>query len=160
MRIETHRLILRSLKMSDFEALMTIWGDATVMKFCGGTTSRESEEKSLLFYLNYEKENGFAPYAVLNQSTNELIGVCGFNPKGMNYDGELMYHFHTSVWGKGYASEAIEACLEYAWSELHFKRIYATVEKGNDASVKLLKKFGFQLCQSSDTEAAYLLEKI
>lgn len=101
MNLTTNRLMIRSLEFDDIDALMTIWGDPHVMTYCGGITSREREEQSLRFYLNYEKEHGFAPYAVLDASTSQLIGVCGFNPKGMNYDGELMYHFHSSVWGKG-----------------------------------------------------------
>jgi len=47
-------------------------------------------------------------------------------------------------WGKGYASEGTIGCVKYAFDVLKRQKIYATVEKENQASKKVLEKLGMK----------------
>ena len=141
--LRTERLILRTLVLDDIEPLMTIWGDADVMKYCGGAGSKQREFKALQYYINMQKDVGFAPYLVLIKGTDEVIGVCGFNPRNLEIDAELMYHFAKKYWGFGYASEAAKGCLNYAKDILNLKSIGASVDVNNHASKKILERLGF-----------------
>lgn len=141
---ETERLILRTLEVSDLDALMDIWGSDEVMKYCGGAGTREQELRSLQYYINMQKERGFSPYLVLHKDTLEVLGVCGFNPPHEEYDAELMYHFAKPHWGKGYAKEAAKGCLAFAKDTLGLRRICAFVDPKNTASKSILEKNGFR----------------
>lgn len=141
--VETDRLRLRTLEKEDLDALMTIWGNEEVMKYCGGAGNREREERALKFYMNLQKEKGYSPYAVTLKENRQLIGVCGFNPPYDHPYMELMYHFSKEYWGKGYATEAAKACIHYAKDFLQAAKIVGFIEIENSASENVLRKLGF-----------------
>jgi len=140
---ETERLLLRDLEENDIDALMFIWGDEEVMKYCGGSGSKEREESALAFYINLQKERGYSPYAVILKENSELIGVCGFTPPYDQEHMELIYHFAKKYWGKGYATEAARACVGLARGNLKSEKIVAFIDPNNEGSEKILKKLGF-----------------
>ncbi len=153
MIIETDRLAIRLLVLTDIDELMGIWGDKEVMHFCGGAGSREQELASLRYYINLQNEKGFSPYGVILKETGALIGVCGFNPPNNGFDAEFMYHFNKHYWGKGYAIEAATACIKHAPQVTSIKRLGASVDPQNRASVKVLEKLGFEFHQNLWCEA-------
>jgi ribosomal-protein-alanine N-acetyltransferase len=57
-----------------------------------------------------------------------LIGVSGFSSASEDYDAELMYHLSKDFWGKGYASEAVNATIDYTKTHLFFKCIEASID--------------------------------
>lgn len=158
--LETERLILRTLKLEDIDSVMSFWGDVEVMKYCGGAGTRERELRALQYYINMQKERGFAPYLTILKECGEIMGVCGFNPPNNGYDTELMYHLAKMYWGKGYATEAAKACVEYAKNHLKINRIGASIDPNNSASQKVLEKLGFHYagmkwCEDTNQDEAY-----
>jgi len=141
---ETHRLILRTLNESDLDALMSVWGDQEVMRYSGGAGTREREENALKFYITLYKENGYSPYAVIEKKNQGFLGVCGFNPPSENGEIELVYHFAKKHWGMGYATEAAEACIDYAKNHFLTDKIAAFIDPENIGSENVLKKLGFE----------------
>lgn len=158
--IETERLILRTLKMEDVDAVMDFWGDVEVMKYCGGAGTKERELKALEYYINMQKERNFSPYLAVLKDSGEIIGVCGFNPPNNGYDAELMYHLAKKFWGKGYATEAAKACMDYAKEQLKLKKIGASIDPKNNASRTVLGKLGFtyagmKWCEETNQDEPY-----
>jgi [ribosomal protein S5]-alanine N-acetyltransferase len=158
--LETESLVLRILKEDDIDSVLKFWGDSEVMKYCGGAGTRERELRALKYYINMYKEKGFSPYLVLLKENGECIGVCGFNPPNNGFDAELMYHFAKQHWGKGYATEAGKACIEYAKKHLKLIRIGASIDPKNEASKKVLEKIGFndigmKWCQDTSQDEPY-----
>ena len=51
-----------------------------------------------------------------------------------------------SRWGRGYGTEAMQLATAHAFLELGFEKILASVYSGNDASLRMLKKVGYQQC--------------
>lgn len=141
--LETKRLLLSTLKEENLDDLMTIWGDPEVMKYCGGAGTKERELRALRFYINLQAEKGYAPYLVQLKETNDVIGVCGFNPPNLDGIPELMYHFAKPYWGLGYATEAASACIDYGWNYLKLPKIAAAIYAENDASKHILSKLNF-----------------
>jgi [ribosomal protein S5]-alanine N-acetyltransferase len=158
--LETDRLILRTLKMEDIDDVMNFWGNVEVMKYCGGAGTRERELGALKYYINMQQEKGFSPYGVVLKESNEIIGVCGFNPPNNGYDTELMYHLSKNHWGKGYATEAAKACIEYAKNHLKISSIGASIDPENGASKHVLEKLGFNYigmkwCEATKQDEPY-----
>ena len=143
--LETNRLILRTLNIEDIDSVMNFWGDIEVMKYCGGAGTRERELRALQFYINLQKEKGFSPYIVAKKESGEVIGVCGFNPPNDGYDAELMYHLAKDYWGRGYATEAAQACIDYARQHTSINRLGASIDPENGASRNVLEKLGFKV---------------
>lgn len=75
------------------------------------------------------------------------MGYCGFryfenkNPQLINQI-EIGYIIDEPFWKKGYASEAIIACIQIGFEKYHFKRILATILPYNIASQKVAVKAG------------------
>ena len=144
--LETERLILRKWTLDDAPNLFEICADADVMKYLGTGKPYETVEQAndfLRWAENYQKENGFCRWAVLLKKDKEIIGSCGFaRPHGME-EIELGYLLAKKFWGKGFATEASLACLQYGFEQLKFKETIAITDLENVASQKVLEKIGF-----------------
>ncbi len=143
MIIETERLRLRPLRMSDIEAILTFWGDAEVMRYCGGPGDREREIRAVVYYQKLLEEKGHAPMAVVLKKSEQVIGACGFQSAWVEGRVELIYHFAKAHWGEGYATEAIRAVMERALLEPPAPAVVAAASLDNKASLHLLEKMGF-----------------
>jgi ribosomal-protein-alanine N-acetyltransferase len=54
------------------------------------------------------------------------------------------YALHPDYWGKGYATEAAQAIVNFGFKHLKMHRIWATCDVKNKASEKILKKCGMK----------------
>ena len=59
---------------------------------------------------------------------------------------------HRAYWGRGLATEAGKAFVEFGFGELKLSRIVATVQVGNDASVRVLTNLGFRCVRREEGE--------
>lgn len=76
-------------------------------------------------------------------SSGDLIGCCGLRPyRGGKY--EIGFHLRPQFWGKGYATEAATAVIDYAFSVLKAEALFAGHNPNNVASSKVLLKLGFR----------------
>ncbi|BAU29002.1 acetyltransferase (GNAT) family protein [Aneurinibacillus soli] len=80
------------------------------------------------------------------KETSELVGSCGYNNwiKEEGHRGEIGYDLGKEYWGQGIAAEVLEAMLDYGFTEMKLNRVEALVEPENIASIKMLKRIGFQ----------------
>ncbi|HEX9960992.1 MAG TPA: GNAT family N-acetyltransferase [Pyrinomonadaceae bacterium] len=144
--LETDRLILREWTLGDAPELFEICRDAEVMFYIGTGKPYETieeAEKFLRWAVEYQKANGFCRWAVVEKSSGKIVGSCGFAyPRGMP-EPELGYLFGRGFWGKGFATEAARACLNYGFGKLDFREIIAITDLENTASRRVLEKIGF-----------------
>jgi RimJ/RimL family protein N-acetyltransferase len=91
-------------------------------------------------------ERDFDLWPVLERGNDQLIGHCGIIDKevesGNEY--EIVYMLSKSAWGKGYATEAAAAILDYAYKQLGLRRIIALIRQGNTKSEKVAVKIGLR----------------
>lgn len=57
---------------------------------------------------------------------------------------ELGYWIVPEEHGNGYATEAADLCLEYAFDELGLHRVWARTHENNEPSIRVLEKLGFE----------------
>jgi ribosomal-protein-alanine N-acetyltransferase len=76
----------------------------------------------------------------------EAVGVVGLVPKDdiFRHSAELGYWIGAPFWGKGLATEAVNAVAGYAFDVLAIERLYAFVFDSNPASFRVLEKCGFE----------------
>ena len=143
----TSRLILRPFSRDDEDAAFRFFGDPDVMRFSlnGPHLSRKPTEDFILTNINRQRRCGFSIWAVVEQSSGMVIGMCGLAEFGHGVPGiELAYRLRRDRWGQGYASEAAEGAVAHAFTGLQLERLIGAVEPANLASVRVLEKSGFQ----------------
>jgi RimJ/RimL family protein N-acetyltransferase len=88
-------------------------------------------------------------YVITEHSTPEVvIGGIGLKPGTdvQSHTAEVGYWVAEEHWGKGYISEALSALTDYVFEGKHpggYKRLFAGVFSGNDASMRCLQKCGY-----------------
>jgi RimJ/RimL family protein N-acetyltransferase len=142
----TERLILRKFVESDEEAVVTLLKDADFMAHSPTAAMKQSQAESRFeLLLNAFKNHDIGKLAVIEESTNDLIGYCGI--ESFEYHNntavELGYRLKLSARGKGYAFEASEAILVFA-AELGYQNVLALTEPENTVSQHILFKLGFE----------------
>lgn len=91
------------------------------------------------------EDKTLSKFAIANEK--ELIGAIGIHPKqqaNYRFTVEIGYWLGEAHWGKGIASEAVRAIVQYAIQELSCQKIYAEVYEHNQASMRVLEKAGFE----------------
>lgn len=83
-------------------------------------------------------------WPVFDLVSDELIGCCGLRPyRECKYEYEIGFHLRPEFWEQGYAMEAANAVIYYAFSVLKAERLFAGHNPNNTASRKVLNKLGF-----------------
>ncbi len=144
--LQTERLVLRKIKVSDSASLFKIWSDPEVTKFMN--INRFTDERQAVDMIKLlerlSKENRAIRYTIIELESEQIIGSCGFNFLDFkNAKAEIGYDISKAFWGKGYAPEAILSLVDYAFDTLDFNRIEAKVEPENINSIKVLQKLNF-----------------
>lgn len=83
-------------------------------------------------------------WVMVEKETNQVVGLvvyCMFNE--YHQRGELAYAINSQWWGKGYATQACRAIIEFSFTQ-SLTRIAATVDPENLASERVLQKIGMQ----------------
>jgi len=156
--VSSERLLFRQHIPEDIDAYCAIEMDADVRRYAGGhPRSREDAERRFMGTLE-PIEGKLNMWATVLKETGQYIGRCGvyrhFNNDDTDVPGEgtLAFYIAKSYWNQGYATEAGCAFIEFGFKELGLKRIVAHVQAGNGASLRVLKKLGFEL---ESTEVAH-----
>lgn len=145
--IETHRLCMRSFREEDWQAVHAYSTDPEVVRYVPGALSSEEEtHAAICSWMNGQTDNPpHYNFAVTVPPADFVIGWCCIQISSSNPQiGELMYVFNRQFWGKGYASEAAQAIVNYGFSELKLHRIFATCRPENIGSWRILEKLGMQ----------------
>lgn len=139
--LETERLYLREFIGSDGYHFYHLNNDFEVVKYTGNEPFSSLEE-TMNFIINYSdyKRNGYGRWAVCLKKTNEFLGWCGLKYEEEKGETDLGYRFYKKYWGKGYATEAAKACVNYGFSVLKVKKIVGRAYVENKASIEVLKK--------------------
>ncbi|KYG29538.1 GNAT family acetyltransferase [Alkalihalobacillus trypoxylicola] len=146
-KIVTERLLLKEMDNSHSTSLFKIWSDPAVTKFMNieRFTSEEQAVQMIELLKQLSKEKKAIRYSIFLSKTNQIIGSCGFNSLDFEHlKAEIGYDLGKDFWGKGYAAEALESLLNYAFHSLNIQRIEAKIEPGNTPSIKLVERLNFQ----------------
>lgn len=147
MRIETARLVIRTLEPRDADSWIAMVNDPEVQRFLppSAPVTLETFQGALEQRHTLEHERGYATWAVDAKETGTFIGQSGFFPaEGKGPEVEIRYHFDKASWNKGYATEALIAVLAYGFGPAGLDRAMAVVIPQNTASCRVLEKAGMR----------------
>ena len=140
----TDRLLLRSFDLADAPEVQRLAGDYAV----AATTLLPYPYPAGLagIWIASLREGidrgDVAAFAVTLAPAGRLIGGVRLQIDGENARGELGFWVGRPFWGRGYATEAARAVIEYGFSVLNLHRIYAMHFSRNPASGRVMEKCG------------------
>jgi [ribosomal protein S5]-alanine N-acetyltransferase len=141
--LQSTHLGFRQWSTKDIELAMGLWGDAEVTKCIGGPFSEAQVSQRLLKEIASQREHGIQYWPIFLLTTGEHVGCCGLRPyKQKIY--EIGFHLRKRFWGQGYAAEAAQVVINYAFHTLEAQALFAGHHPDNEASRRLLTKLGFQ----------------
>ncbi|WP_322010740.1 GNAT family N-acetyltransferase [Paraburkholderia sp. J12] len=78
--------------------------------------------------------------------SNDIVGVVNLNEivAGVFQSAYLGYYGMQRYAGRGYMTEALRAAIDYAFNDLGLHRLEANIQPGNEASIALVRRLGFQ----------------
>ena len=143
-QIETKHLILREIMPEDASALYQIYANDEVTRYYDLTTMQDIEEAAELidFFDDRFETESMIRWGITRKTDDIIIGTCGY-VLFHRHRGELGYDLLRSEWGQGIMTEAIDAIVEFGFSDAELHRIEAMVMVENHASARLLTKLGF-----------------
>ena len=150
--LETDRLILRPIDMeADLQGFSETFGDADTMRFLGGKTmDRAQTWRKMATFLGHHLTRGYSFMSVVEKDSGQWVGEVGpWYPEG--WPGrEIGWTLHPAHRGKGYASEAARACLDYVRHTLGWDSVIHVIEEGNFASEKVAEALGSKRLRTID----------
>jgi len=119
------------------------------MQFTGGQAlSRADAWRNMAAAIGHWEIRGYGFFSVESRESGEWIGRVGpWFPEGWP-EPEIGWTLSRQYWGRGYATEAARAAVEYARSELGWKRIVHVILKGNERSIAVAERIGSRFLQS------------
>jgi len=145
--LRTARLLLRPFTDCDAEAIYALQSNARVLRYWDSPpwTERSRADAFIAACRKMQEDESGARFAIETLDDNAFSGWCSmfrWNPVYRSLG--IGYCFDGPAWGKGYATEAVGAMLQWAYRELDLNRVEAELDTRNAASARVLEKLGFE----------------
>ncbi len=144
--IDTTRLHLAPLQSSDLDDLIQMYADPEVMRGSSGIARARTREESIDWLagaLSRRDKPWHSTFRVENRVGCRFIGRCGLRPDDSSPETELSYAFVRTAWGRGFATEAARAILDWAAGR-GLARLVSYALEDNIGSQHVLEKIGMK----------------
>ena len=167
--IETQRLRLRSHQLSDLSECVAMWSDPEITRYTIGSPSTEQRTwMRMLSYVGHWNLLDFGYWAVEEKSSDRYVGELGFadfkREIQPSIEGipELGWALASHVHGKGYATEALKAAVDWGDKRFRNSRTVCIISPNNHASLRVADKIGYrELTKTTKNgQAEVLFERI
>lgn len=140
LQLETPRMILRLINETDLENIAELNMDAEVRKFFpDGVQTPQQTKRRIKEFMAFYRDYGLPCFVIWNKLTQEFMGRCGFGPLETG-EIEVGYLLARKFWGKGYASEALSALLNWSRHHIDSEYIIAFAPLEHKASQRVMEK--------------------
>jgi RimJ/RimL family protein N-acetyltransferase len=140
--LETARLVLRAPRFEDTKPLAALINDRRIAENTARIPHPYRLADAEAFIAAVNRKDGEVAF-LITLADGTLIGGCGVG-RLFGADPEIGYWLGVTYWGKGYATEAARAVIDYAFTGLDLPQLEAGARVSNPASRRVLEKCGFQ----------------
>jgi ribosomal-protein-alanine N-acetyltransferase len=145
--LRTDRLGFRHWSEADLELAVGLWGDVEVTKHFDrrGPLSTGQVQSRLSREIATQASHHVQYWPVFLIASGEHVGCAGLRPHDLPEKiYEIGFHIRSTLWGRGYAFEAANAVIAYAFDALDVNGLFAGHHPQNKASRHLILKLGFR----------------
>jgi RimJ/RimL family protein N-acetyltransferase len=141
--LETPRLLLRPFEERDCDSLHEMFSDEECVRYTiEQTLAHWQTWRSLAAYLGHWQLRGYGPYAVVEKSTDAMMGPVGLWFPVEWPEPEIKWSLARRFWGFGFASEAAAAVRDMAATVLGRTRLVSVIRPGNTRSQAVARRLG------------------
>lgn len=146
--IHTGRLIIRHFTETDLPDLLAYHTHPDIQEY--GAIEPMDEEKARSFLARQADPEawagaGWLAFAVYHPGDGKVIGEVGvFVEKEPKSEGNTGWMLHPDYHGQGYATEAAQTLVRYAFLERHLRRLTSGCDTRNTASWRLMERLGMR----------------
>ena len=128
---------------SDRAALLAHWAAPDVRRFLfdGAMLSAAEVSEAIQDSTRDFGRAGYGLWLIHEKERTGLVGTTGLRPLE-DIGLEIFYSLAPGSWGKGYATEAAGAVLDYALGPLGLPEVLAEIDEGNTASMAVIERLG------------------
>jgi RimJ/RimL family protein N-acetyltransferase len=148
-RIETQRLLLRPIERDDLDEFVALHAEPEVTRFIRPLDRAAAEERLRRDGREW-RERGHGMLAIADPEDGAFLGRCGLKHWPQFDETELGWALRRSAWGRGYATEAGRACVEWAFSEFDVPYLTAMINAGNARSIRVAEQIGLTPLREDD----------
>jgi RimJ/RimL family protein N-acetyltransferase len=142
--LETERLTLRSFREDDVRALHELSQDPEVVRYVGDRRAPTHQEawRAVAGWLGHWAMRGYGQWAIEERSSGHFVGRAGIiNP--VDWPGpEVGYLLGRAYWGRGYATEAASAAMNWGFEQFGFPDLLSLIDPDNAASIAVATRLG------------------
>jgi RimJ/RimL family protein N-acetyltransferase len=146
--LETRRLRLRPLELSDAEQITRLLQDPTIAKWTNSIPwpySIDDARRYLETRVAANETTDSFGWGIVEKESDTLVGAIGLHDvRADRSSAELGYWIGKDFRGRGYTTEAARRVLSWAFETAEFYRIQATYVPGNEASAGVMRNIGMQ----------------
>ncbi|HUZ00168.1 MAG TPA: GNAT family N-acetyltransferase [Thermomicrobiaceae bacterium] len=147
MRIDTERLVLREFREADWPAILAYWSDPRYQRYYPPEANVERAVRDLVGRIvaaQAEEPRRTWQLAIVDRQ-GRLVGNAGVRVNDpVLAEGNIGYELSPEHWGRGYATEAARAMLDFGFRELSLHRVWAECVAENTGSAHVLEKLGMR----------------
>jgi [ribosomal protein S5]-alanine N-acetyltransferase len=142
--LTTPRLQLREFVAEDANALARVICDPQTMQFYPTRFQRSDADQWIERNLRRYESDGHGLWAMVLKETGEVIGDCGVTLQEVDEERlpEIGYHLRRDQWGHGFATEAAQACRDWAFTHLRTGFLISLIRPENIASWRVAERNG------------------
>jgi len=148
--LRTARLRLRRWRDNDRAAFHSLNSDPAVMATIGPVMSRAESDAFMNRIEQRFSEQPFGLWCV--DLEGEPIGFTGLSVPWFRDGVEVGWRIRSEYWGHGYAPEAAQECLRYAFEELELDEVISFTAESNSKSRRVMDKLGLERDDAGDFE--------
>ncbi|WP_261134810.1 GNAT family N-acetyltransferase [Bacillus sp. Marseille-Q3570] len=143
----TERLVLRLFQNSDADAVTTLCNNYNIFKntlYLPYPYSKEDALSWIEHHLDNFNDNKSYEFAITDKGSGKLYGAIALTNNQKFNNGEIAYWIGEEFWGNGYATEAAQAIIQFAFDEKQYHKIFARYFNSNPASGRVMQKLGMK----------------
>ena len=147
MQLQTERLVLRSFRREDVDAMAQLFANPDFMRFSSGAfTERTKTVDFIEKVMGWDRASMPSQFAVVSRGEQEVIGYCGFHhhPEVLG-EIEIGYRLHPDYWNRGLITEAARAVRDHAFADLKLPRVISLIHPENIPSRRVAEKNGMKV---------------
>lgn len=146
-QIITERLALRLFQESDAEIVAKLCNNYNIYKntiyIPYPYTIQHAKDWIKDHYKKFVTDQSYE-LAITDKETGDVYGAIALSNKRAFNNGEIAYWVGEPYWGKGYATEATKAMLDFAFINKGYHKVFARYFSSNIASGRVMEKVGMK----------------
>ncbi len=140
--LTTPRLTLSPPTVADFDDFAALLGDPAAMAFIGGPQSRAMAWRTMMQMAGTWATYGYGFFVVRERCSAALVGRVGTHqPEGWPGP-EVGWALHGHAQGRGYATEAAAAAMDFAFDTLRWTEVIHCIDAANEPSMAVARRLG------------------